>query len=470
MTTLIPPKKNTAFSFELDVFDYSGKFLTGAIFSAAQVGKDGGSFAPLTNAPVEIGTSGVYTIALTSGEMNADRVKGRLVISGAPDIGFDLFTSARTVDDLAFPASSGQSLDVDASGRVNVGKWLGSVVNALISGRVDANAEVVGDKTGYALTSGEHTNVAADVQSGLTAQGYTSTRGGYLDRLNSYVDSALSAIKAVVDAVKAKTDNLPVSPAATGAQMDLVNAPNATAVAAIQNGLATASAVTAVLNRLGAWAGGGRNTILGAFQALFRKDALATIPSDINANLGGGAGAALNSTDSLEAIRDRGDAAWVTGAGGSAPTAAEVADEVQTRTIAAVTAVDHVTGAVGSVSGAVGSVSGNVGGNVQGSVNGNLIGNVNGNVLGEVPDSAGVTSLLARLTAARAGYLDSLAGWAGTLLEALRALARKDGSSVDIGGTFDPATDSLEALREKVDTLTPGSPVDMSVDIQELNQ
>lgn len=33
-------------------------------------------------------------------------------------------------------------------------------------------------------------------------------------------------------------------------------------------------------------------------------------------------------TDALEAIRDRGDAAWTTGAGGSAPTAAEIADAV----------------------------------------------------------------------------------------------------------------------------------------------
>lgn len=34
------------------------------------------------------------------------------------------------------------------------------------------------------------------------------------------------------------------------------------------------------------------------------------------------------STDSLQAIRDRGDAAWTTGAGGSAPTASEIADAV----------------------------------------------------------------------------------------------------------------------------------------------
>ena len=36
----------------------------------------------------------------------------------------------------------------------------------------------------------------------------------------------------------------------------------------------------------------------------------------------------VNTTDSLQAVRDRGDAAWTTGGGGSAPTAAAVADAV----------------------------------------------------------------------------------------------------------------------------------------------
>jgi len=62
--------------------------------------------------------------------------------------------------------------------------------------------------------------------------------------------------------------------------------------------------IDTLLARLGAWTGTLRNTVLGAFQALFRKDADASVPSDINADLGGGAGAAVNTTDSVEAIRD----------------------------------------------------------------------------------------------------------------------------------------------------------------------
>lgn len=47
-------------------------------------------------------------------------------------------------------------------------------------------------------------------------------------------------------------------------------------------------------------------------------------------------------TDSLEAIRDRGDSAWTTGAGGSAPTVGEIADAVWTEALA-----DH-SGTAGS--------------------------------------------------------------------------------------------------------------------------
>ena len=60
-------------------------------------------------------------------------------------------------------------LATDASGRVTVG----------------SNA----DKTGYTLTSGEHTQIQSDVQSGLTAQGYTTARAPKLDNLDATVSS-----------------------------------------------------------------------------------------------------------------------------------------------------------------------------------------------------------------------------------------------------------------------------------------
>lgn len=66
---------------------------------------------------------------------------------------------------------------------------------------------------------------------------------------------------------------------------------------------------TTILNRLGSITGTGMNTVLGFFQSLMRSDV--TVSSDIG-------GTYDDATDSLQAIRDRGDAAWTTGSGGDA--------------------------------------------------------------------------------------------------------------------------------------------------------
>lgn len=49
---------------------------------------------------------------------------------------------------------------------VNVTQVNGSPPNALIGGRIDANAQVVGDKTGYSLTAGSYSVRASSNQRG----------------------------------------------------------------------------------------------------------------------------------------------------------------------------------------------------------------------------------------------------------------------------------------------------------------
>lgn len=185
------------------------------------------------------------------------------------------------------------------------------------------------------------------------------------------VNNTLSAISGYIDtevaAIKAKTDNLPANPAAvsdiptanqnrdailnadpsagytdgsfgdrwlisdnnnrivkiTGAgaghvaadlhtsQTDSLTADaiTAAAVTKIQNGLALEASSQSILARIGAFTGTGVNTILGFFRALLRSDASITTPSDVG-------GTYTHTTDSTQAIRDRGDAAWITGSGG----------------------------------------------------------------------------------------------------------------------------------------------------------
>jgi len=80
--------------------------------------------------------------------------------------------------------------------------------------------------------------------------------------------------------------------------------------------VATAANQTTILNRLGAWTGTGINNVLGAFKALLSKAASA--PSDIG-------GTFDPAYDSTEAVRDRGDAEWITATGFEASGAAAAA-------------------------------------------------------------------------------------------------------------------------------------------------
>lgn len=438
MATLYPPKKNTVYAFELAVYDNAGKFLTGAVFSSKQVYLDGALLGTITGAPAEIGASGMYVISLTAAEMNADRVALRFVITGAPDVTVNLNTVDRQFNDLAFPNVSGNGMDVASTGEVGLDysniKQAGAPVT-LSNVTIPTVTTLTNGSSDISAIQAKTVNLPSDPAD------------------ESLLEAAISANTAAVttqtDIIKAKTNLIPASPAAVGSQMDLVDAPNATAVTAIQSGLATSANLTTLLNRVGAFTGSGVNTVLGFLRAMSNKAGAVVTPSDLSAS-----GTFTNTTDSLEAVRD------ATGGSGGA-TASEIADEVQTRTIARVTVVDAVTGAVGSV-------TGNVGGNVVGNVNGN----VGGNIAGTVPDSAGTTTLLSRITSGRALLFDNLAvlaGWSGTLLTALRALTRKNVASADIGGTYDGTTDSLEAAREKLDTLSDVTPTEINENITELD-
>lgn len=67
------------------------------------------------------------------------------------------------------PNATSQFIILPVSG-VDLRLWLGIAVNALISGRVDANAQVVGDKTGYTLTTAADGSIADAVWDEVIAE------------------------------------------------------------------------------------------------------------------------------------------------------------------------------------------------------------------------------------------------------------------------------------------------------------
>jgi hypothetical protein len=251
---------------------------------------------------------------------------------------------------------------------------------AAISGDETAanNLESAADGTGYNLGGGlvrvldSSGNAVAPAATALSNAVWTNARAGYLDKLNvtgtlAHSDAAalyradvsglataadLAIVDTVVDAIKAKTDNLPADPAgladleaahgagswqtATGFST-LTQADVRTAV-----GLATAnldSQLDSISGKADTLLSRITSTLFSGITSLAQWLGLiagkqpgdATARAELRAT-GAGSGTYDETTDSLEALRDRGDAAWVTATGFSTHSAADVWS-VATRTL-----------------------------------------------------------------------------------------------------------------------------------------
>ena len=177
MATYQPAKRATAWVGYISLVDQSDtkKMKSNPTIASGdfKVSKDGGALANLTTLPsVTPASSVMVKIDLSATEMTADNVTVVCIdAAGAEwcDFVFNLQPSARQIDDLAYPATSGRSMVVDANGLV------------------DANTVKVGPSgSGTAQTAG-------DLAAMVTA-------------VDDYVDTEVAAIKA-------KTDNLPADPA-----------------------------------------------------------------------------------------------------------------------------------------------------------------------------------------------------------------------------------------------------------------
>jgi hypothetical protein len=115
-------------------------------------------------------------ILFTSGTISG---QVRLITAFDPALDQITFAPATT------QAVSTQTYEILPNARVDLGLWLGSVPNALIAGRVDANAQVVGDKTGYSLTSAEEDAIVDKVwdEDIVAAHGGADSSGETLSQL-----------------------------------------------------------------------------------------------------------------------------------------------------------------------------------------------------------------------------------------------------------------------------------------------
>ena len=130
MTTYVPVVKNDAngLIFYAGLIDQSNtKLLKSTPTLAAgdfKISIDGGAFANLTNLPTVTPAAGrSVKFVLTQAEVNGDNLVIACVdAAGAEwcDLFINIQTSARHIDDLAFPTVSGRSLDVSTTGEAGL--------------------------------------------------------------------------------------------------------------------------------------------------------------------------------------------------------------------------------------------------------------------------------------------------------------------------------------------------------------
>lgn len=189
MASYQPAKKNTAFIFYLSLVSQANTKImqVNPTLAAADfnVSGDGGALAALGTTPTVTPAAGrMVKVSLSAAEMNFDNVT--LVCSdnaGAEwcDLTINIQTAARQIDDLAYPATSGRSMVVDANGLV------------------DANAVKVGPTgAGTAQTAGDIMADTNDIQTRLPA----ALLGGRMDAsVGAMAANVLTATAINADAI-----------------------------------------------------------------------------------------------------------------------------------------------------------------------------------------------------------------------------------------------------------------------------
>ena len=132
----IPPKKGVAHQTSLiGLVSYANTkiYLVSPTMTAGDITVigDRGTAANITNLPTVDGTMNTRVlISLTAAEMNFDEVSVKFHSAAGLycDFGFEIFTSARQIDDLAFPQTSGRSLAVGTGGQATVGTLANGVI------------------------------------------------------------------------------------------------------------------------------------------------------------------------------------------------------------------------------------------------------------------------------------------------------------------------------------------------------
>ena len=249
--------------------------IVNATFAAGdiKISKDEGAEVNTTNLPTDEGTG--YSLVLTATEMSAARISLYIIDQTATKIWLDIPIEIETYGN----ASAEHAFDLDTAAAVMRGT--DNAATETKQDIIDTNIDTLLTRIVGTLAAGTH-NPATVAQIAVLSDWIN---GGRLDLI---LDIIAADVVNIDGAAMRGTDN-----AATAANLAIIDTV-VDAIKAVTDLLPDAGALTTLITHL--------TDIKGAtFSGL---------------------------TDSLEAIRDRGDIAWLTGAGGSAPTVVQIRQEM----------------------------------------------------------------------------------------------------------------------------------------------
>ncbi len=243
MPSYFPPKKNTAYTCYISLISQANTKVMQSSPTLAtgdfKVSIDGGTLTNLTTLPsVSPASSKMVVVSLSPSEMNGDNIT--IVCSDAAgaewcDLVLNLQTTARQLDDLAYPATSGRSLAVDTSGQVTAGALANNAITAAaIAADAITAAKIADGAIDAATFAAGAINAAAIATDAIGAAELASDAVAEIQSGLMLAASYSAPDNTSITAIKAKTDNLPASPAATS---DIPSA--ATNAAAVRSELTT---------------------------------------------------------------------------------------------------------------------------------------------------------------------------------------------------------------------------------------
>jgi hypothetical protein len=172
----------------------TGTGLTGASVTA-YLALDNGAQATATGTTSELG-NGQYRFNLSQADTNADEGSYLFIASGASPVEKTVvFTAANPSDGAAFGLSKFADIETDTQ---NIQSRIPA---ALVDGRIAANAQVVGDKTGYTAAVSDKTGFSLLAGTGLGAQNGSVALVTKVDELGVNALTANSAVDAIPTAV-----------------------------------------------------------------------------------------------------------------------------------------------------------------------------------------------------------------------------------------------------------------------------